>query len=89
MIDSNERSWELSQLSVSGGRVRYPDDYDSGMNYLIKNAQESMKDKGKWSILIPMFSDDDINWIGSAKDKNNTKVQITYNSEVGLCIVKQ
>ncbi len=79
MIDSNERSWELSQLSVSGGRVRYPDDYDSGMNSLIKNAQESMKDKGKWSILIPMFSDDDINWIGSAKDKNNKKVQITYN----------
>jgi CRISPR-associated endonuclease/helicase Cas3 len=89
MLNSNERSWELSQLSVSGGRVRYPDDYDSCINDMIQNVQDSMKDKGKWSILIPMFSDDGSNWTGSAKDKNKTKVQMTYNSEVGLCIIKE
>jgi hypothetical protein len=36
-----------------------------------------------------MFSDDGSNWTGSAKDKNKTKVQMTYNSEVGLCIIKE
>jgi CRISPR-associated endonuclease/helicase Cas3 len=86
MIKSEQDAWELSQLSISGGRVRYADDYDKEMNDLVRKAQDSMKDKGKWSLLIPMFSDDRINWKGSAKNKYNKKVQLMYNSEIGLSI---
>jgi CRISPR-associated endonuclease/helicase Cas3 len=89
MVESDTFSWELSQLSVSGGRIRYLDDYDGEVNELIQKVQDSMKDKGKWSILIPMFSGDGINWKSTAKDKHNRQVQLVYNSEFGLCINKE
>ncbi|MDK2892830.1 CRISPR-associated helicase Cas3' [Methanohalophilus sp.] len=89
MVKSDRFSWEMSQLSVSGGRIRYSDDYDKEVNELIQKAQDSMKDKGKWSILIPMFSDDGINWKGTAKDKYNRQVKLVYNSEIGLCLNKE
>jgi CRISPR-associated endonuclease/helicase Cas3 len=89
MVKSDTFSWELSQLSVSGGRIRYPDDYGKEVNELVQKVQDSMNDKGKWSILIPMFSDDRTNWKGTAKDKYNRKVRLVYNSEFGLCINKE
>jgi CRISPR-associated endonuclease/helicase Cas3 len=89
MIKSDSFSWELSQLSVSGGRIRHSDEYNEEVNELIRKAQDSMKDKGKWSILIPMFSDNGTDWKGTAKDKYSRQVQMVYNSEIGLCINKE
>jgi CRISPR-associated endonuclease/helicase Cas3 len=86
MVSSEEHAWDMSQLSVSGGRIRYVDDYGKEMNEVIEKSKDSMKDKGKWSLLIPMFSDDGINWKGSAVNKYNNKVQLFYNSENGLSI---
>lgn len=88
MVKSDTFSWELSQLCVSGGRIRYSEDYGKEVNELIQKVQDSMKDKGKWSILIPMFSEDGDNWKGTAKDKYNNQIQLVYNSEIGLCINK-
>jgi CRISPR-associated endonuclease/helicase Cas3 len=65
------------------------DDYGKEMNEVIEKSKDSMKDKGKWSLLIPMFSDDGINWKGSAVNKYNNKVQLLYNSENGLSISKE
>lgn len=89
MVSSDEHAWELSQLSISGGRIRYTDDYDKDILDLIKRSQDSMKDKGKWNLLIPMFSDDGDNWKGTAKNKYNNQVYLSYNSEMGLCITKE
>lgn len=86
MVSSEEHAWDMSQLSISGGRIRYVDDYGKEMNKLIERSKDSMKDKGKWSLLIPMFSDDGINWKGSAKNKYKKQVLLTYNSEIGLNI---
>jgi len=89
MFFSEGHSWDMSQLSVSGGRIRYVDDYGKEMNGLIEKSKDSMKDKGKWSLLIPMFSDDGINWKGSALNKYKKQVLLTYNSEIGLRINKE
>ncbi|WP_407356502.1 CRISPR-associated helicase Cas3' [Methanolobus sp. WCC5] len=89
MVFSEVYAWDMSQLSVSGGRIRYVDDYGKEMNELIERSRESMKDKGKWSLLIPMFSDDGINWKGSALNKYKKQVLLTYNSEIGLSINKK
>lgn len=89
MFSSDEHAWDMSQLSVSGGRIRYVKDYDKEMNELIDKSKDSMKDKGKWSLLIPMYSDDGINWKGSGIDKYNKKVKLIYDSEIGLIINKE
>ena len=89
MMPSEVYAWDMSQLSVSGGRIRYVDDYGKEMNELIEKSKESMKDKGKWSLLIPMFSEDEINWKGSALNKYKKQVLLTYNSETGLSINKE
>lgn len=89
MVSSENHAWDMSQLSISGGRIRYVDDYGKEVNELIEKSKDSMKDKGKWSLLIPMFSDDGINWKGSALNKYKKQVHLTYNSEVGLSINKE
>ena len=89
IFSSEDHAWDMSQLSVSGGRIRYVDDYGKEMNGLIEKSKDSMKDKGKWSLLIPMFSDDGINWKGSALNKYKKQVFLTYNSEIGLSINKE
>lgn len=89
IVSSEEHAWNMSQLSVSGGRVRYVDDYGKELDEIIEKTKDSMKDKGKWSLLIPMFSEDGISWNGSAKNKYKKQVLLTYNSEIGLSINKE
>lgn len=86
MVTSEEHAWDMSQLSISGGLVRYEGDYGKEMNELIEKSKNSMKDKGKWSLLIPMSSDDGINWKGFALNKYKKQVPLMYNSEKGLSI---
>ncbi|WP_305064281.1 CRISPR-associated helicase Cas3' [Methanococcoides sp.] len=84
LLGPDELSWELSQLSISGGRVKYADDHGEELTKCIEEAQVSMRDRGKWSVLIPMGSDDGINWTGTAKNKYNDRVDLAYDARIGL-----
>ncbi len=86
LFDAKAHAWELSQLSISGGRIRYPADDAENMADHIAQAKETMHDKGKWCLLIPMLSDDGVIWNGVGKNKYRKEVYISYNPETGLCI---
>ncbi|AEH61401.1 CRISPR-associated helicase Cas3 [Methanosalsum zhilinae DSM 4017] len=80
---STRHPWEMSQVNVSAIRVKYPS-YPEEINELIDETKNSMKDKCKWSLFIPMELQEDGMWLGFGENQNRQKVKLIYDAKTGL-----
>jgi CRISPR-associated endonuclease/helicase Cas3 len=87
LIHSDEHPWDLSQLSIRENLIASSDETDPAIKDAISVTKEHMPDKGKWSVLLPVQSNDKIHFSGSAKDKNGKQIFFSYDSKIGLRII--
>lgn len=81
-------SWELSQVSVRKSKIKKSRTYEKTLKVEVKKALDSMPDKGKWSILVPMSPASDNEWTGIAVDEYNNEVHVRYKQKMGLSVEK-
>lgn len=87
-FEDKRYSWELSQVSVRKSKIKKAGNYEKTLEVEVKKALNSMPDRGKWSILIPMFPAGNNEWIGVAVDEYDNEVQVHYNQKKGLSVEK-
>ncbi|AKB47600.1 CRISPR-associated helicase Cas3, protein [Methanosarcina sp. Kolksee] len=81
-------SWELSQVSVRKSKIKKAKSYEKTLEVEVKKALDSMPDKGKWSILVPMLPAGNNEWAGIAVDEYNHEVKVRYKQKMGLSVEK-
>ncbi|AKB19751.1 CRISPR-associated helicase Cas3' [Methanosarcina sp. WWM596] len=87
-FEDERYSWELSQVSIRKNKIKKAGNYENILEVEVKKALDTMPDRGKWSILIPMSQAGNNEWTGVALDEYNNEVQVRYNSKIGLSIEK-
>jgi CRISPR-associated endonuclease/helicase Cas3 len=87
-FEDERYSWELSQVSVRKSKIKKAGNYEKKLEVEVKKILDSMPDKGKWSILIPISPTGDNKWTGTAVDEHNNEVQVHYNQKMGLSVEK-
>ncbi len=88
--DKDHHPWQMSQLSVRQALISKEADHENQMlMQAVKTAKESMPDKGRWSVLIPMKKGYDSDWYGKATDGNDKTVHVKYSMETGFEIKKE
>jgi CRISPR-associated endonuclease/helicase Cas3 len=88
MIDE-KFAWELSQVSISQRKIKDMVTYDGSLKAELEHAVESMPDKGKWAVIIPLSNSEGDTWQGSAKNDCGEHIQIIYNSITGFSTVEE
>ncbi len=84
-FDHGKHSWELSEVSVREHFAKTETKHlDKVLYETIISAKESMPDKGKWSILVPLIPLDDDAWTGTALNKKDEEVTLIYSKRLGL-----
>jgi CRISPR-associated endonuclease/helicase Cas3 len=78
---------ELSQVSISETKISKEYSYDGELATALERFKNSLADKGRWRILVPLESKNG-EWKGKALDKNNREVLILYSSKLGLLTFK-
>ena len=78
----------MSQVSVRKSKIKKAGNYEKTLEVEVKKILDSMPDKGKWSILIPMSPAGNNEWTGVAVDEYNNEVQVRYNQKMGLSVEK-
>jgi CRISPR-associated endonuclease/helicase Cas3 len=85
--DSGYDLWSMSELSVRDSMLKREDTesefFKGGQAAL---AKDSMGDKGKWSVLVPLSPNDSGVWTGSGLNRGNERVTVQYSKEYGLII---
>lgn len=78
-------SWELSQVRVSKTKIGKVDYCNKIPEVETEKVIDSMPDKGKWSVFVPL-SEVNGEWIGHAEDEMNNSITLIYNQKTGLSI---
>ena len=89
LFDHPKHPWEMSQLYVRRAHVaaRLPGTADAEER--LRAAEETMRDKGKWSVTLLMHPVNSGRWRGNAEDANGQRVEIQYDSAKGLVVQKE
>jgi CRISPR-associated endonuclease/helicase Cas3 len=83
-----DNPWDMSEVSVNQNKINSPIKYDIKLETAIEEAKLKMLDKGKWCIVVPLSSEDGIEWRGYAKNIKEETVIITYSRTKGLTVNK-
>ncbi len=79
--------WEMSQLSVNQYLIAEEAKIlDPGLREAVKKAKENMPDKGKWSVLVPLQTENNEDWVGSAINESGDTVPVKYSPSAGLVV---
>ncbi|MDW7776038.1 MAG: CRISPR-associated helicase Cas3' [Methanosarcinales archaeon] len=81
-------AWELSQVSISQRKIKDMVRYDGTLKAGLEKAMESMPDKGKWAVIIPLSRADGDKWQGAAKNERGERIQVIYDSITGLSTIQ-
>ncbi|MBF0559815.1 MAG: CRISPR-associated helicase Cas3', partial [Nitrospirae bacterium] len=82
--------WDMSQVSIHRTKV-YSESKHSDPVLLaeIEMLKANLPDKGKWSVLVPLYAAADGIWRGEAMDKNDRTVIVEYNPTIGVTFPKE
>jgi len=83
--EAGEWSWELSQVDVRQSIISNVH-LHSKFQREIERVLTSMKDKGKWSILVPLSAAGDGVWQASGSDRQGRKKRVLYSPSMGLIV---
>ncbi len=78
--------WALSELTVPYRLIK---DESSHWQVEIGASRQTMKDEGKYVVIIPLEETKPNRWRGFAKNMKNEEIQIFYSPIVGLYIAKE
>jgi len=82
-------AWEFSQVSMSQRKIKDMVTYDGALKTGLEKAMDSMPDKGKWAVIIPLSKADEGRWCGFAKNDRGERIQVIYNSITGLSTIQE
>ena len=82
-------AWEFSQVSISQRKIKDMVTYDGALKAGLEKAMDSMPDKGKWAVIIPLSKADEGQWRGFAKNERGERIQVIYNSITGLSTIQE
>lgn len=86
-FENGRYSWELSQVRISKDKIKIVK-YCNIPEPEIEKVIDSMPDKGKWSLFVPLSEVND-EWIGYATDEKGNHITLIYNQKTGLSIKKE
>lgn len=81
--------WAQSELSVRAAQIAHEATPSAEVKPLIAQARETMADRGKWSILLPLQLDETGFWRGRAKNLRDQEISIAYSNKFGLQIISE
>jgi len=82
-------AWELSQVGISQRKIKDMVKYEGTLKAGLEQAMESMPDKGKWAVIIPLSRADGDKWQGAAKNERGECIQVIYDSITGLSTIQE
>ncbi|MBE0521672.1 MAG: CRISPR-associated helicase Cas3' [Candidatus Methanoperedenaceae archaeon] len=82
-------AWELSQVSISQRKIKDMATYDGALKEGLEKAMNSMPDKGKWAVIIPLSMAEGDKWHGSAINERGERIQVIYDSITGLSTIQE
>ncbi|MFP4258594.1 MAG: CRISPR-associated helicase Cas3' [Desulfovermiculus sp.] len=79
------KAWGLSEMRIMAYRLSAAaEPADSEEKQAREQAIETMPDKGKFSVLLPLQATDEGRWIGNGLDAKGQRVQVSYDPVQGL-----
>ena len=78
--------WALSELTVPYRLIK---DESRHWQVEIEAARQTMKDEGKYVVIIPLEETKPNRWRGFAKNMKDEEIQVFYSPVVGLYIAKE
>jgi len=85
---SEKNPWDSSRLSIRESKISSSAEYDAALKAAIEETKSTLPDKGLWSLILPLISVDRKLWKGHAKNRGGDDVQVLYDTNVGLRILK-
>lgn len=82
------RGWELSQVNVRSYRIAQRAPGTPELESALEAAETAMRDKGKWSVTVPLESKGGV-FTGVALNSEGNPVAFTYDYDYGLRFPKQ
>lgn len=83
--ENTGHDWELSQLSIRKSQIASED--PNYFQEFVAAARDVMLDEGRYCVVIPMKENGDI-WRGQALNSQDQRVDVIYNSLMGLEVSK-
>lgn len=85
-FSADKYAWDLSQVSVRQAWISGPAANSGSLKIAVEHARESMPDKCKWSVLIPLTAGKAGTWHGKASAANRG-VSVIYHPQTGISII--
>lgn len=82
-------SWDMSQVNIRNSLLDEEIIYDGLLGDKMTELKESLPDKGKWSVLIPLQKNDDARWCGQVINQKNEILMLIYDQLTGLTVSKK
>ena len=88
--DTWTKAWGMSEIRIMAYRLSEAAEPESDEEKKAREqAIDNMPDKGKFSILWPLYATDDNTWRGKGVDGKGELVEVVYDSVQGLLFEKQ
>ena len=88
-FDNEKHAWNLSQVSISQRKIKDMVKYGGDLKAGLEKAMESMPDKGKWAVIMPLSKADGGQWHGSAINERGEQIQVIYDDITGLSVIQE
>jgi CRISPR-associated endonuclease/helicase Cas3 len=81
-----EFAWQLSQVQVRQALIRGMVETfdDPGLQAAVQKVLPELPDRGKWSVLLPLYQRENGVWQGQALNKSGEVVTVYYDTQLGL-----
>jgi CRISPR-associated endonuclease/helicase Cas3 len=79
-------AWALSQVNLAYRLVAGPAQHAQPLAAAVENGLKNMRDKGRWSVLVPMEQQKDSLWVGEALNPKNQVVKVNCHRDYGVKI---
>jgi CRISPR-associated endonuclease/helicase Cas3 len=82
--------WDMSQVSIRSSWVDAEVEHnDASLAAEVARLKESLPDKGKWSVLVPLSQGENGRWRGQALNKQKSVVILEYDKLAGVMVSKK
>jgi len=58
--------------------------FEPALRLAVEKLKETLPDKGKWSVLVPLSNGNGETWHGEALNIQGKKVRVYYDNQLGL-----
>jgi len=74
---------DMSQISISTRKLFLSGEYGGKLGRELEKFKDTLRDKGRWRVLIPL-TESNGSWYGTGLDDKNNPVSVHYNSVTGF-----